>query len=242
MCFGRRASVFISSWCLVFVLVFKNSSRVGVGAGEPKRGHLGVPFDGVSTDWTFMLWFYLASCLLRIGAPPIHPQYIRRSMQMYPLHIMPHRYMELPSIKWIISVVLFSTINVPPAQYIRPYKYSPPCSVHDKAQQRRVNISQLIMNSYHTLKCKLENQKMKLKTESLSNLKIENQILQFKPSKPQIRSSNSQVKKILVSKGNSSRRQVKTSPIISDETNCNHGKYDTMWSHQKNKTKRKIYR
>ena len=52
---------------------------------------------------------------------------------MSPLHIVPHRHMELSNIKWIISVVFLSTINIPPAHYIGPY-YCPPFPVNGEAR------------------------------------------------------------------------------------------------------------
>ena len=71
------------------------------------------------------------------------------------IHIMPHRYMKLPNMKWIISVMFLSTTNIPPTHYPGIHdshinKY-PPCTVHNEAQHRRVDTSQylneLISNS-----------------------------------------------------------------------------------------------
>ena len=88
-------------------------------------------------------------------------------------HIAPISGMDLLNARWILSVVVPSIKNIPPARYKRPHRYSP-CSVHDKARQSRViHRNNFLMTRAPISKFKLKNQNQFCKWK----LKSSNQIL-----------------------------------------------------------------
>ena len=71
-------------------------------------------------------WRSIKGIIQQVSRPEEYPQFSRlipthvhQLTASLPIHIMPHRQMELPNIKWIISVMFLSTTNR--VQYIYIY-------------------------------------------------------------------------------------------------------------------------
>ena len=92
---------------------------------------------------------------------------------------MPHRYMKLPNIKWIISVMFLSTTNIPPAHDTWQSYLYPPCTVHNEAQHRRVDTSQYLNELISNSESRKPTQQFKIQSSISNNNAHEN----WKPPK-----------------------------------------------------------